>query len=82
MSLQKAIPSTYPNRVVLAGCGQDVLVIWVPVQAMDFGEVGSQVLNGSARFLQEAVLVKGSLYSHTKKATASQSMRMIVFKGS
>lgn len=43
---------TYPDRVVLAGSGQCVLVVRMPIQAMDFREMSCQVLYCSAGFLQ------------------------------
>lgn len=43
---------TYPDRVVLAGSGQCVLVVRMPIQTVDFREMSCQVLYCSAGFLQ------------------------------
>lgn len=44
---------THLDRVVLARGSKNVLDVWVPVQAMDFGEVGCEVLHSGAGFLQQ-----------------------------
>lgn len=44
--------NTYPNRVVLAGSGQCILIVRMPVQTVDFGEMSCQILHCSAGFLQ------------------------------
>lgn len=45
--------SSYPDRVVLAGRGQDVLVVRVPVQTVDLGKMCRYILYCRVGFLAE-----------------------------
>lgn len=44
--------NTYPDRVVLAGSGQRILIVRMPIQTVDFREMSCQILYCSAGFLQ------------------------------
>lgn len=48
--------NTYPDRVILAGSGQCILIVRMPVQTVDFGEMSCQILHCSAGFLQGETL--------------------------
>lgn len=51
-SLANPVPPTYPDGIVLTGGGQNVFVVRVPIQAVDFREMGCQILHSSAWFLK------------------------------
>lgn len=48
------VGNTHLDRVILTGGGENVLTVWVPVQAVDLGEMGCQILYRCTGFLQHS----------------------------
>lgn len=48
------VGNTHLDRVILTGGGKNVLTVWVPVQAVDLGEVSSQILHRCTGLLQHS----------------------------
>lgn len=57
---REAATASHPYRVVLAGGGQDVLAVRMPVQSVDLGEVSSNILHSCVGFLLGKCCVRAS----------------------